>query len=212
MTILYKLTNQDMQTFNGFQWVLGEPRQAPGGGGLCSDAWLHAYTDPILAILLNPIHADIKNPKLFRCEGEVCKTDHGLKVGCIKLTLLEELKIPKITTEQRVRFAILCAQKAMGTKCPEWSEWAAKWLSGENRTRESANAAWAVVARAMANESACSAAWPAAKWAAQAAAAMWAAEAAAAMWAAEAAVDWAAWTVESGTDLDLIALAYEACG
>jgi hypothetical protein len=206
MTILYKLTDENMQTNNGFQWNLNEPRTAPGGGELCTDAWLHAYTDPLLAVLLNPIHANIDNPRFFRCEGEVGATDSDLKVGCTKLNLLEELEIPKITTEQRVKFAILCAREVVGTTCPKWSEWATKWLSGEDRTEKSA-------------QKAAGSASGATEWAAQAA--EWSAEA---EYAAEYAADLATWaatwaasgaalsTEESEKPLDLIALAHEACG
>jgi hypothetical protein len=195
MTILYKLTDSKMQTRGGFQWNLNKPRTAPGGGSLCSSAWLHAYTDPLLAVLLNPIHADIEIPGLFRCEGEVGADDHGIKVGCTKLNLLEELEIPKITTEQHTKFGILCAREVVGTKYPRWSEWATRWLSGVDRTRGSARAAeWTTkVAESMG-------------WAARAA---WAGyEACAAAHAAEYAAEEAA---ESGKPLDLIALAHEAC-
>ena len=54
----YKLTNQEMQTHNGFQWELGEWQETSGEGGLCGPGWLHYYSDPLLAVLLNPIHAD----------------------------------------------------------------------------------------------------------------------------------------------------------
>ena len=111
MTTLYKLTDQEMRTHGGYQWVLGETRTAPGGGPLCSPVWLHAYTDPILAVMLNSIHADITEPRLFKCEGLVGATDLGLKVGCTSLTLTEEIPLPTVTTTQRTRFAILCAME-----------------------------------------------------------------------------------------------------
>ena len=38
---------------------------------LCSGTVLHAYKDKNLAFLLNPIHADIKNPLIFSAEGDV---------------------------------------------------------------------------------------------------------------------------------------------
>ena len=63
---LYKLTDEKMQTYNGFQWVLGETHETNGEGNLCGPGWLHAYTDPLLAILLNPIHANISNPETNR--------------------------------------------------------------------------------------------------------------------------------------------------
>ena len=73
-------------------------------------------------------------------------------------------------------------------------DWAQKWLSGEDRTKESARAAAAWAAAAWAAE--------AAAWAAEAAA--WAAEAEAAAWAAEAAARAAeAWAAEAEAERKL---------
>ena len=130
MTIVYKLTDQYMQTHNGYQWTLNVKHTASGEGELCGPGWLHAYTDPLLAVLLNPIQANIKNPRLFKAKGKIGKTDNGLKVGCTELTLTEELELPVITTEQRVRFAILCAKKVYKDK--EWNKWADKWMTGKD--------------------------------------------------------------------------------
>lgn len=143
MTTLYKLTDQHMRTFGCCQWKLGEPHEATGGDRpLCTNAWLHAYTDPLLAVLLNPIHADVANPRLFRCEGQVGQADYGLKVGCTKLTLLEEIQLPTVTTEQRVKFGILCA-------CPVTTDhqfhfWAhCCWLNGSDRSVRAAHDVYA---------------------------------------------------------------------
>ena len=140
MTTIYKLTDQNMQTHNGYQWALGETRTASGEGGLCGPGFLHGYTDPLLAVLLNPIHANITNPRLFRGEGTVAKTDHGLKIGCTEMTLTEEMEPPAINTVQRVAFGILCAKEI--NKDEAWGKWADDWLSGKDRT-EAAWAAWA---------------------------------------------------------------------
>lgn len=131
---LYKLTNENMQTFNGCQWKLGETKETSGKGELCGPGFLHAYTDPILAVFLNPIHADFKNPRLFEAKGNVRKTDRGLKVGCTKLTLKKELPLPTVTTKQCVRFAILCAKEVY--KDPTWNKWADAWLDKTDRTKE----------------------------------------------------------------------------
>ena len=194
-TTLYKLTNKNMQTYGGCQWVLNEEKTASGEGDLCTAGWLHAYTHPLLAALLNLIHADFPAPRLFKAQGTVGKTDGQLKVGCTKLTLTEELPLPEITTNQRIRFAILCAQQVVSTTCPEWSKWAAGWLSGEDRSQAAAQAAAAVRSAAAARSAA-------ARSAAQAA---WAAGT-----AAEAA-QWA-WTAAeaAGKELDLVALAEQA--
>jgi len=142
MTTIYKLTDQSMQTYNGFQWTMNNTETADGEGDLCGPGFLHAYTDPLLAVLLNPIHAGIENPRLFRAEGTIKKTDHGLKVGCTEMTLTEELPLPVITTTQRVAFGILCAKEVY--KDAGWTRWADNWLSGKDRTAaRAARAAWA---------------------------------------------------------------------
>ena len=186
---LYKLTDQNMKTYDDCQWTIGVKRVAPGAGPLCSGAYLHAYTDPLLAVLLNPIHADFAQPRLFLAEGAVEKTDRGLKVGCTELTITEELPPPPISMTQRVAFGILAA-KAVYTN-PDWTRWADAWLDGSDRTTLAARAArWAAA--------------EAAEWAA-----MEAAEAATGEWAAEAA-RWAAKACTPGRTLDLVMIAASA--
>ena len=139
MTIVYKLTDQNMQTHNGYQWTLNVKHTASGEGELCGPGWLHAYTHPLLAVLLKFLLSDIEDPRLFEGEGTIGKTNKGLKVGCTELTLTKELELPVITTEQRVRFAILCAKKMRENKA--WNKWADNWLSGKDRSIKSALAA-----------------------------------------------------------------------
>ena len=140
----YKLTDQNMQTRGGCQWNLNEEKTPLGNIHpdlpLCSDGWLHFYTDPLLAVLLNPIHANIQNPRLFEaeCDGYF-KDDNGLKVGYTKAKLVKEIPLPEITLEQRIKFAILCTKEVY--KAPDWSSWADRWLSGEDRSNAAAYAA-----------------------------------------------------------------------
>ena len=189
---VYKLTDQNMQTYNGCKWVLGEEKTTSGEGELCGPGWLHCYSDPLLAVLLNPIHADYENPRLFRAHvGGTSKPDHGLKSGYTKMTLIEEIPVPAISTEQRVRFAILCAMKVY--RNPGFVQWGENWLSGKDRSAEAAaRAAWAAEA-----------AWAA--WAAWAAA-----EAAEAVRAAAEAAAWAAAEAAAEAEIDLISIAHEA--
>ena len=140
MTIRYKLTKQDLTTYNGFQWTIGEWKETSGEGELCTSGWLHCYTNPLLAILLNPIHARISNPKLFEIEVDgKCLTDYGLKEGWTKMKLVKEIAIPEITNIQKVAFAILCALEVYHDE--KFVEWANNWLNGKDRSRDSANAA-----------------------------------------------------------------------
>jgi len=173
--MLFKLTDSKFQTKNNTQWGDNVEHTAPGGGPLCTATWLHAYTDPYIAVIMAPAHVEYDELVLWEAEGAVGR-DEGIKVGCTRLKTIKSIPLPKVTLEQRILFAIACARQV--TTDEKWLAWADKWVSGEDRTRESAEAAWAAEAEA---------AWAAA-WAAARAAAAWA-------WAAEAAeaAAWAAW-------------------
>lgn len=187
---LYKLTDEYGQTHGGTQWAPGVTHEGSGVGPLCSAGWIHACTDPLLAIFLNPIHGDFRNPRLWECRGEVALSDRGLKVGCKSLTTVREIPLPEVTTEQRVRFAILCAKRVCTD--PKWLAWADAWLLGKNRAAADATAARVVI---WAAEQA--AVWVTRQAAKQAAsrAAMWAAEQAEE--AARAVAEEAAWAARS---------------
>jgi hypothetical protein len=208
MIKLYKLTDGDGQTWNGTQWGPGVSHSGTGKGELCGPGWIHAYEHPLIAVLMNPIHANFQNPRLWEAEGEVALRDGQLKCGCATLTTVREIPLPSITTEMRVRFAILCAKEVCA--CLSWNAWADKWLSGEDRTQAAAERACvrAEAAAAAAAEAA------AAAWAAEAAAAAWAAEAAraaAAAAAAEAAAAWASAWAAVGHGIDIFEIAEKAC-
>ena len=177
----YKLTDQDMRTHNGFQWELGKEVITDGDSKkLCTKHWLHYYHHPLLAVLLNPIHANIDNPRLFEAKAlGKHLDDKGLKGGCTKMTLVKEIELPEITLNQKTAFGILCSLEVYKEK--GFVKWANNWLSGVDRTAAAA-AAFAVDAYA-------------------AAAAAYAADAyAAAAYAVDAAVD----------DINLIKLAKKA--
>ena len=180
---LYKLTDENHETHNNTKWGEGVEHTADGKGPLCSKHWVHAYEDARIASLLNPIHCNFKNPVLWEAEGEVGEKDNCLKLGCTRLKTIKIIPLPEITTEQRVLFAIYCAKQVCDNK--EWNEWADNWVSGEDRSEESA---WDV------EEAAAALAWAAAAWAAEESAAAEAAKAAAkaAAWAAAAAREAAA--------------------
>ena len=145
---------------------------------------------------------EIPNPTPWEAEGEIAIRDGQFKCGCKTLTTIGEIPLPKITTEMRVRFAIMCAQEVCA--CRTWNAWADKWLSGEDRS-EAADAAAAREA-----DAARAAAWAA--WAAEAAAYR-SAQAAEAAAQAAAAAAWAAWAArEVGHDgIDIFDIAEKAC-
>lgn len=206
---LYKLTDQYDRTYDDCQWGEGVTHTTSGKGDLCGPGWIYAYTDPLLAVLFNPIHANFRNPHLWEAEGEIGKNDHGMKVGCTQLTTIHCVPLPKITIEQSVRFAILATKQVYSDVA--WNCWADRWLNNSDRSEETAwetawAAAWAAtmaaVARAEQTEKTEKAAWAAAR------AAAWAAKAAA--WEATWAAGWAAAEATEVANFDLTALAHQA--
>lgn len=121
-----------------------------GKADLCGPGYIHGYTDPLLAVLLNPIHADIVDPLLWRAEGKIAINNRGLQVGCVSLTTIEQIPLPVVTTAQRVRFAILCAMEVC--KDPAWRAWAEKWLDGSDRSPRAAARVAVLAARSAATD------------------------------------------------------------
>ena len=202
MPKLYKLTDQDGYTRRGKSnqclWGEGVSHSGTGEGDLCGPGFVHAYEHPLLAVLLNPIHANLSNPRLWEAKGKIAKSEGQLKCGCVTLTTVKEIVLPTVTNEQRIRFAILCAKEVCTDKA--WNLWADNWLSGKDRTAEAARAAWTAAQAAEAAR----AAWTAA----QAARVAWTAKAAAEA-AAEAAAKAAAEAAKKS--INLIAIAKIAC-
>lgn len=151
MATLYKLTDENGKTrpgeYNETQWEKGIEHSAKGAPeqNLCSNGWIHAYESPLLAVLFNPIHANFENPILWEAEGEIGKTDGGLKCGVRQLKVLQKIQLPKITTQQRVAFSILVVYELIERKIlpsiPIWEEWSKDWLAGKNRAARAADAA-----------------------------------------------------------------------
>jgi hypothetical protein len=114
MTKLYKLTDQNWETYGGYKWAIGKTFSVKKckTPSLCSNDVLHAYKNPNLALFLNPIHANVKNPVLFECIGDVIVEDWG-KAGVFELKINKILPLPQITTEQRIQFAIYCAREVL---------------------------------------------------------------------------------------------------
>ena len=157
----YKLTNQDNTTHGNFKWKIGKWYKTSGNGNLCGPGWLHFYTDPLLAVFFNPIHAGVKNPKLWEAEVKgKTKDDNGIKCGWTIGRIVRQIKLPIITTEQRIEIAIRCGMAAYRTQ--EWTQWAENWLSGKDRTANAANAAYAAANDAYAASCVANAAYAAA--------------------------------------------------
>ena len=140
---LYKLTDENDETYGHTKWGENVSHTATGTGGLCSSGVIHAYTDPLLAVLFNPIHGCFESPRLWEAESEDEPILDGIKAGVKTLTTLRVIDLPEISTIQSVEIAIRCALAVY--QDPDFELWAVNWLSGKDRTAaaEAAEAAWA---------------------------------------------------------------------
>lgn len=205
--IVYKLTDSEGYTRRGYNnetlWGEGVTHEALGVGvAMCTDSVLHFYDSPEVAALMNEAHADIKNPVCWESEIDATAVHDGLKGGAKRLTTLRRIDLPVITYVQAVEIALRITMRLPGLPA-EWTEWAGKWLSGIDRSKE---AAWAAVAAeaVVAAEARAVEAEARAAVALAAEAAAWAAVAVGVAWAAKAnaveAVAWAAMARAKGKE------------
>lgn len=135
--LVYKLTDQNDETQKGTKWGPGISHAVDGQLVLCENG-IHAYTDPLLAVLHNPIHGqfNLETAHLWRCEASDEHISDGLKILHRSLTTIERVEIPSVSTTQAVAYGILCALEAHHD--PNFAVWAQNWLSGFNRTESAA--------------------------------------------------------------------------
>jgi hypothetical protein len=138
--MLVKLTDEYGKTRNNTQWgenvthiVIGDTSQ-----DLCSNGWIHYYEHPIIAVLLNPIHANIKNPIGWECKVEgIINSKDQTKSGATQLTTISKIELPILTIEYRVAIAIKCALCVYKEK--SFKLWANNWLNNTDRSENAAN-------------------------------------------------------------------------
>ena len=139
-----KLTRRDLTTYGGFKYAAGVWVKTSGEGPLCTDAWVHIYTHPLLARALNLIHADFTDPICWSVEtGGKRLEDHGLKAGVSECRLIEQITLPEISTAALTRWAIQLSLSVYDE--PTYSEWARDWLANTDRAESAesaASAAW----------------------------------------------------------------------
>ena len=155
----YKLTDQYNTTYGNTKWGISVTHETSGDGELCGFGWLHYYHSPELAVLLNPMHACIVNPKLWEVEATgIHKNDNGLKSGCTKITTIREIPLPEFSIEQKIKFGILCALQVY--KDEKFMTWSVNWLNGTDRSGAAARGASGAAYTAT-HGTACSAAYAA---------------------------------------------------
>ena len=144
---LIKLTDQDGFTTNHTKWRKNVTHKATGMGKvLCTADVIHAYEDARIAVVMNPVHGNFLNPIGWEAEADEIVASDGLKVGVKTLTTIRRVALPKISLTQQVAFGILSAMVICMR--PQYQTWAKNWLSGKDRSRESAAAYYAAASYA----------------------------------------------------------------
>jgi hypothetical protein len=173
--LAYKLTDANNRTRAGYNnsllWGENVTHTVEGDNPeLCSDSWIHFYTHPFLASLMNCKHANFKNPVLWECIASGKIIHDPLKSGCKQLTTVKIIPMPEYGTISKIAFALLITKQIY--KYPKWNRWADNWLSDTDRSKDAtATAAAAYAADYAAYAATAAAAAAAADYAAYAAAA-----------------------------------------
>lgn len=139
----YKLVDRNGYSRRGVSgetcWLpIGKTVKPTGKGkSACGPGVLHMYGSALEAVLYNPVHANIKSPRLLKVSASTALVNgDGLKMWTTgKVKVVAELELPEVTIEQKVAWAI-CLAPHSSTRL-----WAINWLTGKDRSREAAAAA-----------------------------------------------------------------------
>lgn len=116
----------------------------------------HYFPHPLLACMFkNYYYYGYKdNSKLYEVVPSGWATEGPIRYSVTNAALVKELEISEVTLIQKVAFSILCTLEVC--EDPAFIDWAKKWLSGEDRSEESASTVYCNVA----NDAACYAVYP----------------------------------------------------
>ena len=98
---VYKFTDRNMKTANGYFWEIGKKATIDENDPtepLCNQNWLHSFVEPIISFA--QLHMYIRwykySTRLFLAyaEGNIKTNPDRLKIGSSSLTLLKELELP----------------------------------------------------------------------------------------------------------------------
>lgn len=136
--MFYLITDENNKTWRDIQWGENVTHEEEN-----PNYHFVVYNSPQVARYMYPCYEGIKNPKIWIASGEnpnairgfPQKLD-GFRSNFSKLTTISEFSVELPTNEQRINFAILCAMNV--AQYNPFTDWALKYLRGEDQTKESA--------------------------------------------------------------------------
>ncbi len=137
---LYKVTDDHDRSTDGLEWAEGVTHHTSGKGGPEGDGWILCYASPKLAALLNPFNERIARAHLWQVAVGGSQEPEGTQIPCTEATALKQHPLPKLSSEDRARFAVLATREAYrsGLFANEFDEWSRTWLAGKDRSADAA--------------------------------------------------------------------------
>lgn len=132
----YACTDYDNRAPGGRFWKAGATYLGKGSTEDGGANWLPYYPSPKMALLLNPMDGNFKNPNVWEVEVQ----DAPQTPGHTSVRALRVLPHVRLAPEDSVRFALLVALQAYRTGLfpGEFARWARAWLAGQDRSGEAA--------------------------------------------------------------------------
>jgi len=132
----YKLVDTDYKSFGSCCWKNGPlyvtHMESGGVDGECGPGWLHVYADPILGVMMDPIHANVGTGRILEVECLDATYLNGGKYICRAVTPVREIKWPLLDMEHRIRMALYCSMAVCS--CVDYLSWAESYLEGNKLT------------------------------------------------------------------------------
>ncbi len=88
---------------------------------------------PLVAIMLNPWHAQLEKPKMLELRFAAVAIDTSDPTISMNV---REVAVPETTTDQKIIFALMVISAVY--KNDQFNQWAEKWINGSDRSAESA--------------------------------------------------------------------------
>ncbi|MEE8388535.1 MAG: hypothetical protein V3R65_08160 [Acidiferrobacterales bacterium] len=88
---------------------------------------------PLVAIMLNPWHAQLDKPKMLEMLFTTAAADTSTPTISMDV---REVDVPETTTDQKIIFALMVISEVYGNE--QFDQWAEKWINGSDRGAQSA--------------------------------------------------------------------------
>jgi hypothetical protein len=133
--VKYLLANSDNHTWRGSQIFTDcSSFSSQASYSIVAENASEIGTSPLVAIMLNPWHAQLGETKMLELEfttGTSIKENPAIKLN------VREVGVPEVTTDQKIIFALMVITEVY--RHESFTAWARSWINGSDRSAESAS-------------------------------------------------------------------------